>query len=134
MKHATLFTDGASRGNPGHAGAGFVLTGPDGDVIFEGKDYLGELTNNQAEYIALQKGIEKAVECGIEKIDIKMDSELIVRQIKGEYRVKNEGLKPFYLKVLKLLDKFEKYSIGHVPREMNKIADNLANRAIDEAI
>lgn len=133
MKTGYLYSDGAARGNPGPAGAGFVIAGSDGLVVFEGHRYLGETTNNQAEYSALYDGLIKAIQLEFDKLDISLDSELIVKQIKGEYRVKNEGLKPHYLKVLGLLKKFGSYSIRHIPREQNKVADKLANRAIDEA-
>lgn len=134
MKKAYLFADGAARGNPGPAGAGVVLAGDDGKVVFEGSRFLGETTNNQAEYSALGNGLVKALELGYSRIDISLDSELVVRQIKGEYKVKNEGLKPHFEKVKQLLDKFASFSIRHIPREKNKAADRLANRAIDEAI
>jgi ribonuclease HI len=134
MKSAYLFTDGASRGNPGLAGAGFVLMGGAGQIVYEGARFLGEATNNQAEYIALVEGLSQGVEMGFSDISIRMDSELIVKQIKGEYRVKNHGIKPHYKKAVELLNKLESYSIEHIPREKNKEADRLANKAIDDAL
>ena len=131
MKNAYLFSDGAARGNPGPAGAGYILTDDNETTLFEGCRYLGKTTNNQAEYMALTDGLAKAVELGVTKIDINLDSELVVKQVKGEYRVKNEGIKPHYKNAMNLLDKFESYTIRHVPREKNKVADKLANKAID---
>jgi len=134
MKTITIFTDGAARGNPGPAGAGFILFSDDGDVLFEGANYLGETTNNQAEYRALLGGLEKAVELGASIVHVKMDSELIVKQLKGQYRVKNEGLKPLYQKARNLIGKFERFQVEHVRRENNKDADRLANQAIDDVL
>ena len=134
MKNGYLFTDGAARGNPGPAGAGFVISDGNGHVVFEGSEYLGETTNNQAEYRALTHGLAKALELDFSNIDISMDSELIVKQVKGEYKVKNQGLKPLYKEVKELLNKFVEFNIKHIRRENNKEADRLANRAVDEAI
>lgn len=134
MKKCYLYSDGAARGNPGPAGAGFAVLDSEGSLIFEGKRYLGETTNNQAEYIALLSGLEKIFELKFDNVDISLDSELVVKQIKGEYRVKNEALRPHHKKILELLKKFSSYNIKHVPREKNKVADRLANEAIDEAI
>lgn len=133
-RKAYLYTDGAARGNPGPAGAGFAVVGGDGQIVFEGKRYLGEMTNNQAEYLALCEGLEKILELNFEEVAISMDSELIVRQVEGSYKVKNHGLKPHYKKVMELLDKFSSFSIKHIPREKNKAADRLANEAIDEVL
>lgn len=132
MKKVILYADGASRGNPGPAGAGFALIDEEEMVVFEGHLYLGETTNNQAEYSALIDGLERALKMGFESVEIRMDSELVVKQIRGEYKVKNEGLKPKFVKAKDLLSKFGAFKIGHVPREQNKIADKLANKAIDE--
>lgn len=134
MKKAYLFTDGAARGNPGPAGCGFVLADSDGHVVFEGHKYIGDATNNQAEYTALLEGLKKALELEFSEVDISLDSELVVRQILGEYKVKNEGLKLHFREATELLRKFGSYNIKHIPRERNKAADRLANRAIDEAI
>lgn len=134
MKCAYLFTDGAARGNPGPAGAGFVITDRSGQAAFEGKRYLGAMTNNQAEYSALIDGLRKVLELGYSVVEIRLDSELIVRQIEGEYRVKNEGLRPYYQEVTEILDRFGNFSVRHITREKNKVADRLANRAIDEAL
>lgn len=127
-----LFTDGAARGNPGPAGAGAVLCDAKGGVREELCEYLGETTNNIAEYRALLLGLKKAVALGSTEIEILADSELMVRQLNGEYRVKNEGLRPLFQEAVRLLKRFKKYSIKHIDREQNYEADRLANRAIDE--
>ncbi|MCL5036905.1 MAG: reverse transcriptase-like protein [Chloroflexi bacterium] len=125
-----VFIDGASRGNPGHSGAGVSITDADGGEIFRLKKYLGKMTNNQAEYNALLLALEKLAELGIRNAGIYSDSELIVRQVKGQYKVKNQDL-------MKLLIKVRNpwgftWKISHIPREENKAADRLANEAIDE--
>jgi len=127
-----LYTDGASRGNPGLAGAGFVLLDGANNELLSGKKFLGEKTNNEAEYYALILALEKISEIGINKIDIFLDSELIVKQLKGEYKVKNKRLIKLYDRVKNLLRNFE-YTVSHVKREKNKVADKLANEAIDSA-
>lgn len=124
----TLYTDGASSGNPGESGIGVVLT-IDGKRI-ELSEYIGRATNNVAEYMALIRGLEKAKKLGLDKLDILLDSELLVKQIKGEYRVKSEYLRVLYGKVIALLDSFSHYSIKHIPREKNSDADRLARKAL----
>jgi len=131
MTEVIIHSDGAARGNPGPAGAGAVLTTPDGKVVAEVCQYLGEATNNQAEYRALVLALEEAKKLGIVRVSIFADSELVVRQIKGEYRVKNLGLKPLFQEAFQLLRKFGGYTIEYIPREKNKRADQLANLAID---
>ncbi len=128
----TIYSDGAARGNPGPAGAGAVLTGADGSVVAEVCSYLGEATNNQAEYRALLLAIDEALRHGATRLAIYADSELMVKQIRGEYRVKNEELRPLHGEIVKRLREVKQYTIEHVPREKNKHADRLANRAIDE--
>ena len=127
-----LYTDGASRGNPGEGGAGVVLTDLEDNIVAEEKLYLGQCTNNQAEYRALILGLEEATFMKPSELIIRADSELLVRQIQGLYRVKNEGLQPLYNQAMKLLKGFRSLKIEHIPREKNKKADKLANRAIDE--
>lgn len=130
-----IFTDGAARGNPGPAGAGFLIIDLGNDtVLHEGYKYLGEATNNQAEYSALKIALEKATELGGTELELRLDSELVVKQIRGEYKVKNEGLRPFFVEIKRLLGGFVSFGIEHVRREDNSQADRLANRAIDEAI
>jgi len=130
-RHLILFTDGASRGNPGKAGAGIQLQDQQGQEILTDSKYLGHATNNEAEYQALILGLTRAQELSASQVEIYLDSELIVRQIQGRYKVKNAGLKPLYGKVTALLSTFDSYTIGHVPRAQNKRADELANIGID---
>ncbi len=132
MPKYILYTDGAARGNPGPAGAGAFICTPDGTVIAEIAEYLGETTNNVAEYRGLLAGLRKLVEIGAKEIEIRADSELMVKQLKGEYRVKNETLKVLFEEAKTLLKKIPSYSIRHVYREMNKDADRLSNLAIDQ--
>ena len=126
-----LFTDGASRGNPGQAGAGAVLLNDRGQELATCSVYLGTCTNNVAEYQALLIGLEEARRLGCSHVTIALDSELIVRQIQGRYKVKNEGLLPLFRQVREQLARFETWSIGHVPRAQNARADQLANQGID---
>ena len=133
-KRLSLFTDGACRGNPGNGGAGAVLVGENGEVVSTAKRFLGHCTNNIAEYQALILGLEEALRRGSTAISIYLDSELIVRQIQGVYRVKNPTLKPLMADVRALLDRFDTWQVAHVPRSENAVADKLANEAIDNAL
>lgn len=133
-KCLSLFTDGACRGNPGNGGAGAVLVGENGEVVLTAKRFLGHCTNNIAEYQALILGLEEALGRGATAISIRLDSELLVRQIQGVYRVKNPALKPLMADIRGLLDRFDTWQVAHVPRSENAIADRLANEAIDEAL
>ncbi|WP_026476332.1 ribonuclease HI family protein [Alkaliphilus transvaalensis] len=128
---AVMYSDGGSRGNPGEAGIGILLEDEQGEVIKEISQYIGKQTNNVAEYQALYKGLETALDLGVNDITCYLDSELVVKQIKGEYKVKNEGLIPIYQMVLPLTRKFQSFKIQHVRREHNKRADALANLAMD---
>ena len=130
---ATLFADGAARGNPGPAGAGAVLFDETGGVLAELTRSLGHATNNVAEYSALILGLEEARRRGIDEIDVRMDSLLVVRQMQGMWKIKHPGLRPLALRAGALLAEFPRRSIEHVPREENAHADELSNRAIDEA-
>lgn len=135
MKSFFVYTDGAARGNPGPAGAGWVIFNSKEKLLSEGKKYLGELTNNQAEYQALLLALEELQKQGkTQEISTALhsDSELMVRQLKGEYKVKNEGLKPLFQKAVLTLSKFGSYRVQYIPREQNAEADQLANEAIDE--
>ncbi|MFQ5900610.1 MAG: ribonuclease HI family protein [Thermodesulfobacteriota bacterium] len=127
-----IFVDGASRGNPGEAGAGVVILDSEGNVIKKTSRYLGVTTNNVAEYNALIIALQEAVNCNGKRLKIYSDSELMVKQIKGEYRVRNTNLRGFYQKALRLLREFEDHDIIHIKRKFNKEADSLANKAIDE--
>lgn len=129
-----LFTDGAARGNPGPASIGCVLKNSEGEVLAEISEYLGETTNNQAEYRALLAGLQKALEHKVKNLEVFLDSELVVKQIHGEYRVKHPELIPLYEEVKSVLRKFPKVQVAHVRREKNKEADKLANLALDSRL
>ena len=127
-----IHTDGAARGNPGPAGAGAILRdAATGEVLAEVARGLGRATNNVAEWTAVRLALEEARRLGASRVDLRMDSELVARQITGIYRVKHPDLKPIHAAVMGLLRGFEGYTIGHVPRELNKDADRLSNVAID---
>ncbi len=128
-----LLVDGASRGNPGQAGCGAAIYDGAGTVVEELSRYLGSTTNNVAEYQGLLIGLEGVIRLGGKRVQIRSDSELLVRQLNGIYRVRDEKLKGLYKKALGLLGRLEDYRIVHVPRDHNRLADRLANRAIDEA-
>ena len=127
-----LYCDGASRGNPGPAGAGVVLIDPQGRERVRQGRYLGRTTNNVAEYQALLLGLAEALRLGVKKLRVLADSELIVKQLTGRYRVKSPHLIPLWREALNALKKFESWAIAHVPREENHLADEAANRAIDQ--
>lgn len=127
----TLNFDGGSRGNPGPAGLGIVLSAEDGTPLVTLGKYIGAATNNVAEYMALILGVREAKKLGAKKIRVRGDSELVIRQLRGEYRVKNPGLKHLFDQVQELLNAFESVSFEHVVREKNSLADRLANRAMD---
>ena len=127
---AVLFVDGAARGNPGPAGAGVVLEAA-GGAIHRFGEYLGETTNNVAEYRALLAGVQKAAVLGIVELEVRSDSELVVKQLNGQYKVKNPQLQELYFATLKAISTFEKITFTHVRREENKEADKMANLAID---
>ena len=127
-----IYTDGAARGNPGPAGAGAILRdASDGTVLAEIAQPLGRATNNVAEWTAVQLALEEAQRLGATHVDLRMDSELVARQISGVYRVKHPDLKPLHAAVMPLLRSFDGYTVGHVPRALNKDADRLSNVAID---
>jgi len=128
-----LYADGAARGNPGPAGAGAVLLDEEGTVVAELTRALGRATNNVAEYSALILGLEAARRLGANAIDVRMDSLLVVEQVRGRWRTKHPGLIPLALRAGQLLASFPERQIRHVPREQNLVADALSNRAIDEA-
>ena len=132
LRSLSLYTDGASRGNPGEAGAGIVILDENGQEVLARGVYLGRCTNNVAEYSALRLGRAEALRLGCEKVRIFLDSELIVRQLQGVYRVKDEKLRPIYTEILTMLGRFKSSSVEHVPRHKNKRADELANHGIDD--
>jgi ribonuclease HI len=129
---AHVYFDGAARGNPGPAAVGYVVVSSEG-VLAEGGERVGERTNNAAEYEALVRALEVARDCGLDEVDVRGDSELIVRQVRGEYDTNDPGLRERRVRALELLDAFDRWSIAHVPREVNDRADRLANEALDDA-
>ena len=127
-----IHTDGAARGNPGPAGAGAVLRdAATGRILAEVAEPLGRATNNVAEWTAVKLALEEAARLGATHVDLRMDSQLVARQISGVYRVKHADLRPIHATVMALLRRLEGYTVGHVPRDLNKDADRLSNVAID---
>ncbi|MCH8865039.1 MAG: ribonuclease HI family protein [Chloroflexi bacterium] len=127
-----IWVDGAARGNPGPAAIGAVIKDEQGATLARISQRIGKTTNNQAEYRALIAALEKAVQLGARKVSVYSDSELVVRQITGRYRVKKAELKPLFQKVTQLQSRLESFSISHIPREQNTEADRLANEALDQ--
>jgi ribonuclease HI len=127
-----LYSDGAARGNPGPAGAGAVLVEPSGQVVDKLGKFLGHQTNNYAEYQGLLMGLKRARELNVREVEVFADSELMIRQLGGRYQVKSPSLRPLYVEALRLLNEFERVKLVHVPREMNRAADEMSNRAIEE--
>jgi ribonuclease HI len=127
----TIFTDGGSRGNPGPAAYAYVIKRP-GVADIEGKAYLGSTTNNIAEYTGLVKALEHAKALGAKKLIVNSDSELMVKQMNGQYKVKNEGLRPLFQKASELRRAFELVTIKHIYRDQNSQADALCNEAMDD--
>ncbi|HEY6325368.1 MAG TPA: ribonuclease HI family protein [Candidatus Cybelea sp.] len=129
---ATLYADGGSRGNPGPAASAAVLIAPGGELLEEVGAYLGVATNNVAEWTALLLGLEAASKRGIRRLRVRLDSELVVKQLRGEYRVKHAALQPLHRQAMRLLRAFESVDVGHVRREQNVMADRLVNRVLDQ--
>ncbi|MEF8776321.1 MAG: ribonuclease HI [Haloarculaceae archaeon] len=127
-----VYFDGAARGNPGPAAIGYVLVSGDG-IVAEGGERIGRATNNRAEYEALVRGLEVAADYGFDAVEIRGDSELIIRQVRGEYDTNDPDLRECRVRVLERLQEFDEWTIDHVPREVNDRADDLANEALDEA-
>jgi ribonuclease HI len=125
--------DGGSRGNPGPAAAAAVAAGPDGEVLLERGEYIGEATNNVAEYRALLLGLQLATELGAREVEVINDSEVVAKQVSGQYKVKNAGLKPLYLEAMKALRGFDSWQVRSVRREHNDSADALVNQTLDAA-
>ena len=126
-----IYTDGGARGNPGPAAAAGVIIGADGSVLAEVTDYLGTTTNNVAEYKALIMTLRRALELGCHRVAVKMDSELVVKQLSGEYRVKDEKMVSLHAEVRRLLSRFAGQTVEHVARASNKRADKLVNDVLD---
>ena len=130
---ARLFTDGGARGNPGPAAYAFVLEAEDGDLIASEGVSIGTATNNVAEYSGLVEGLRRARELGLKHVEVVSDSELMVKQMRGEYRVKNEGLRPLYDEAQRLAREIGDVEYRHVRRAENELADRLVNEALDSA-
>jgi ribonuclease HI len=126
-----VHVDGGARGNPGPAAVGVVVSTPDGEVLDEVGEVIGVATNNVAEYRGLLLGLERARALGATEVEVVNDSELVARQVQGDYRVKHAGLKPLHQQALTALRAFDRWSIGSVPRERNARADALVNAALD---
>ncbi|MDI3269743.1 MAG: ribonuclease HI family protein [Bacillota bacterium] len=126
-----IHTDGAARGNPGPAGIGMVFSREDGEIVAEKKSFIGHATNNVAEYKALIAALQHAKAMGTREVLVRADSELMVRQMMGQYKVRDAGLRPLYEEARQLAQGFDAFAIRHVPREENRRADALANMAID---
>lgn len=132
MEELIIYSDGGSRGNPGPAAIGFVLQDKNGKTVYEGCHFLGLSTNNVAEYQALTAALKKAKELSAKKVSCFLDSELVVRQLNGQYKIKDEKMRQSFLKLSSLIKEFEKISFTAVPRDRNKRADELVNRSLDE--
>lgn len=130
----TIFSDGGSRGNPGPSAAGFVILNNQQEVIAEGGEYLGITTNNQAEYQGVRIGLEKAIEMGFKKVDFKIDSMLVVNQMKGHYKIKNRELWPIHERIRILMENFDRVTFTHVNRQFNQLADGMVNKTLDAQI
>jgi ribonuclease HI len=131
---AKLFTDGGSRGNPGPAAYAFVLEAEDGTVLDARGEAIGVATNNVAEYAALVAGLERAVEAGVDELEVVSDSELLVKQMRGEYRVKNRALLDLFLDASRHARRIHRVTYTAVRREHNELADSLVNEALDRAV
>ena len=128
---ATLYTDGGARGNPGPAAFAYVLEGDDGTVLAAHGETIGVATNNVAEYRGLVAGLAKAVELEVPEVDVVSDSELLVKQMRGEYKVKNEALRELSLEAAQLARRLDRVDYRHVRRAQNELADRLVNEALD---
>lgn len=129
-----VYTDGASRGNPGPAGIGILIEDSNGKPIRKISEYIGETTNNVAEYTALLRAVNECINLNYESVLFLTDSQLVVNQIKKDYRVKNEGLKQYYVKLRMKLLNLKNWDIKHIPREENTTADSLANKALNNSV
>ena len=132
-KRLTIYVDGGSRGNPGPSGIGVVILDANGKKLKDLSEYIGEATNNIAEYNALLYGLEEALILRADDIIINMDSELVAKQLTGDYRVKDVNIKPLFVRAINMLKSFNNFEIRHIEREMNKEADRLVNKAINLA-
>jgi len=129
--HVNIYTDGGARGNPGPAACGAVIKDDGNQIIAELSKYLGETTNNVAEYNGVILALEKVQSLGVVEIDFYLDSELVVKQLKQEYKVKDKNLQGLFVKIWNLSPKFKKIVYHHIPREKNRAADRLVNQELD---
>lgn len=132
-QRVVVHVDGGARGNPGPAAIAAVLSTPEGELLEEHGERIGDATNNVAEYRALLLGLSLARERGAREVELIGDSELVARQVRGEYRVKDVGLRPLHAEVVSALEEFDEWSIRNVPRADNAEADRLVNAALDSA-
>jgi ribonuclease HI len=132
LDEAKIYTDGGSRGNPGDSSCAFVICNMDDTVVEKSGYYIGVATNNQAEYYGFKKGLERARDLGIDKVSLYSDSQLVVNQMNGLYKVKNQELAPMHQDVREIANSFEKITFTYVPRELNKLADGEVNRILDQ--
>ncbi|OGL36573.1 hypothetical protein A3F38_00310 [Candidatus Saccharibacteria bacterium RIFCSPHIGHO2_12_FULL_48_21] len=132
LDEAKLYTDGGSRGNPGHSACAFVICKLDDSVVEKSGYYMGIATNNQAEYYGMKIGLERARDLGIDKVTLYSDSQLVVNQMNGLYKVKNQELAPLHAELKEISSSFSKVQFVYIPREVNKIADSEVNRILDE--
>ena len=129
-KKALIFTDGGAEPNPGPGAIGVVIKNQQGKTVATISQAVGRVTNNQAEYMAVITALEKALSLGFDEVEMRADSELIVRQINGRYKVRNSNLKPLYQKVVQLKGQLNSFTITHIPRNLNREADRLAGEAV----
>jgi ribonuclease HI len=129
-KKLLVYSDGASQGNPGRAAIGAVIKDEKGKVVATVSQAIGYTTNNQAEYRAIIAALEAAVKLGAEEVEVRADSELVVEQLNGRYKIKKASLRPLYQEVVRLTGALKTFSISYIPREHNKEADRLANKAL----
>ena len=130
-KRLIIYADGGARGNPGPAGAGVIIRNDDGFVVGRISEYIGKKTNNQAEYQSVIMGLQEAANYGAHEVHVHMDSELVVKQMNGDYKVKNDNIKPLYRIARELADGFKEVRFIYIPREKNIDADKLVNQAIN---
>ena len=133
MRKAIVHVDGGARGNPGPAAAACVISTPAGEILGEHSELLGTVTNNVAEYRALLLGLRHARELGVGEVEVVGDSELVAKQVNGQYKVKHAAMRPLYLEAMAALRGFERWSVRTVPRAQNAQADALVNAALDQA-
>ncbi len=133
-KKGIIFTDGGARGNPGPAGIGYVIYDEKNNIISSIGLYIGETTNNQAEYQAVWQALNKAKDLGFHELNLYLDSELVVNQLNQKFKIKNSELAKMFVKIWNISQEFKNIKYNYIPREKNKLADKLVNQAIDQAL